>query len=533
MSQLHSELNVKLAQYKENEQHMQELIQQLEAINDETKTRKENIRKRKGRSTKLSVQERINAVLDPGSPFLELAPYAAHQVYEEPIPSAGIIAGIGLVHNKLCMIAANDHEVKGGTYYPLTVKKHLRAQKIAQKHRLPCIYLVDSGGANLPHQSEVFPDEEHFGKIFLNQAQMSSKGIPQVAVVLGSCTAGGAYIPAMCDETVIVKDNGTIFLGGPPLVKAATGEIVEAQALGGADVHTRLSGVADFMAQDEWSALDYARQSIRYTTGTRSHYTPEKPEPPRYPAEELYGLCSPGNKKPVPAKEVIARIVDGSRFHEFKSRFGTTLVCGFAHLHGYPVGIVANDGILFSESAVKGAHFIGLCDQRRLPIIFLQNISGFMIGKRYENEGIAKQGAKMVTALSNATVPRLTVIFGGSHGAGNYAMCGRAYQPDFLFAWPNARTSVMGAEQAAGVMTEIKSQSMKKRGITWDENEQEAFFKNTVEHYEQEATALYGSARLWDDGIIDPANTRDVLGLSLSVCHNNTWPEPAFSLYRM
>jgi 3-methylcrotonyl-CoA carboxylase beta subunit len=488
--------------------------------------------KRRPNSTKLSASDRINAILDPGSPFLELAPYAAHEVYEEDIPRAGMIAGIGLVQNRLCLVAANDPAVKGGTYFPLTVKKHLRAQQIAEKHHLPCIYLVDSGGANLPHQAEVFPDENHFGKIFYNQAHMSAKGIAQIAVVLGSCTAGGAYIPAMCDQTIIVKEQGTIFLGGPPLVKAATGEIVDAQSLGGADVHTRLSGVADFFAENEWAALAYAREALSFSDKTLTP-APHQSLPPRYPAHELYGLCSPENKKPIPAREIIARIVDDSELHEFKKRYGTTIVCGFARIHGYPVGIIASDGILFSEAALKATHFISLCDQRRIPIVFLQNISGFMIGKAYENEGIAKHGAKMVTALSNATVPRLTLIVGGSHGAGNYAMCGRAYQPDFMFCWPNARVSVMGGEQAAGVMTDVKRASMKKRGIDWPEDEAEQFRQQTENYYNQQAEVLYGSARLWDDGIIDPADSRDVLGLSLSVCHNHDWPAPQFSLYRM
>ncbi|MEJ2743597.1 MAG: carboxyl transferase domain-containing protein, partial [Gammaproteobacteria bacterium] len=480
-----------------------------------------------------TASERVSAILDSGSPFLELSPYAAHNVYDDNIPRAGIVTGIGLVNGVLCLIAVNDPDVKGGTYYPLTVKKHLRAQQIAEKHHLPCLYLVDSGGANLPHQADVFPDDNHFGKIFYNQAHLSSLGIPQIAVVLGTCTAGGAYIPALCDETIIVKDQGTIFLGGPPLVKAATGEIVDAQQLGGADVHTRLSGVADVFAENEWAALSYARETIAFTRATAPSAPPFPATPPLYPCEELYGLCSPGNRKPVPAREVIARVVDASDFHEFKHRFGTSIVCGFARLHGYPIGIIANDGVLFSDSALKAAHFIELCDQRRLPLVFLQNISGFMIGKTYENEGIAKHGAKMVTALSNATVPRLTVIIGGSHGAGNYAMCGRAYQPDFLFCWPNARVSVMGGEQAASVLSDIKHASLKKRGITWNETEAQQFRDETENHYNRQAEALYGSARLWDDGIIDPPETRNVLGLCLTVSHQHTWPAPRFSVYRL
>lgn len=535
MSHLKSTLNTNTPEFKAQVEFSQSLLAQLQEIQQSWQTHAKTQIERRPNSTKLSAIDRIRAVLDPGSPFLELAPYAAHDVYDEPIPRAGMIAGIGLVQNRLCLIAANDPDVKGGTYYPLTVKKHLRAQQIAEKHHLPCIYLVDSGGANLPHQAEVFPDENHFGKIFYNQAHMSAKGIAQIAVVLGSCTAGGAYIPAMCDQTVIVKEQGTIFLGGPPLVKAATGEIVDAQSLGGADVHTRLSGVADFYAENEWAALAYAREALAFDNTNKSK-VPNAPYPvrqPRYSTQELRGLCTRGNKKPIPAREVIARIVDDSELHEFKQRFGTTIVCGFAKIHGYPVGIIASDGILFSEAALKATHFINLCDQRRIPIVFLQNISGFMIGKAYENEGIAKHGAKMVTALSNATVPRLTLIFGGSHGAGNYAMCGRAYQPDFLFCWPNARISVMGGEQAAGVMTDVKRASMKKRGIDWPEADANQFRQETEEYYNHQAEAIYGSARLWDDGIIDPADSRDVLGLSLSVCHNHEWPEPTFSLYRM
>jgi 3-methylcrotonyl-CoA carboxylase beta subunit len=532
MSHLKSTLNTASPEFKAQVAFSHSRLAELKAIQTAWQARQDAQNERRPNNTKLSAADRIKAMLDPGSPFLELAPFAAHEVYDEPIPRAGMVAGIGLVHNRLCLIAANDPDVKGGTYYPLTVKKHLRAQQIAEKHHLPCIYLVDSGGANLPHQAEVFPDENHFGKIFYNQAHMSAKGIAQIAVVLGSCTAGGAYIPAMCDQTIIVKEQGTIFLGGPPLVKAATGEIVDAQSLGGADVHTRLSGVADFYAENEWAALSYAREALAFS-GRPVPASPQTARPPRYAAEELYGLCTPDNKKPIPAREVIARIVDDSELHEFKQRFGTTIVCGFAKIHGYPVGIIASDGVLFSEAALKATHFISLCDQRRVPIIFLQNISGFMIGKAYENEGIAKHGAKMVTALSNATVPRLTLIFGGSHGAGNYAMCGRAYQPDFLFCWPNARVSVMGGEQAAGVMTDVKRASMKKRDIDWPDNEAEKFKKETQDYYNHQAEALYGSARLWDDGIIDPADSRDILGLSLSVCHNHEWPAPSFSLYRM
>lgn len=484
---------------------------------------------------KLLPRERIDAILDPGSPFLELSALAADGVYgKTEVPSAGMVTGIGRVHGVECLFVANDATVKGGTYFPLTVKKHLRAQEVALENRLPCIYLVDSGGAFLPLQDEVFPDKEHFGRIFYNQAQMSAKGIPQIAVVLGSCTAGGAYVPAMSDETIIVKDNGTIFLGGPPLVKAATGEEVSAEDLGGARVHTTESGVADHFAEDEEEALALCRQVIRNLNyKSPGHMLNQKAvteiEEPLYSAEDIYGIVSSDTRKPYDIREIIARLVDGSRFHEFKANFGTTLVCGFAKIHGHPVGIVGNNGILFSESAQKGAHFIELCGQRKIPLVFLQNITGFMVGKKYESEGIAKHGAKMVTAVSTVSVPKFTVVVGGSFGAGNYGMCGRAYSPRFLWMWPNARISVMGGEQAAGVLTTVKLDA----GVKMSDKEIAEFQKPILDKYEREGSAYYSSARLWDDGVIDPAKTRDVLGLALEAALNSEIEDTRFGVFRM
>ncbi|BFM13373.1 carboxyl transferase domain-containing protein [Simiduia litorea] len=483
---------------------------------------------------KLLARDRIDALLDPGSPFLELSALAAHGVYDESVPAAGVITGIGRVNGQECIIVANDATVKGGSYYPLSVKKHLRAQTIADQNNLPCIYLVDSGGANLPRQDDVFPDREHFGRIFFNQANMSAKGIAQIAAVMGSCTAGGAYVPAMADESIIVKEQGTIFLGGPPLVKAATGEVVSAEDLGGADVHCRTSGVADHFAQNDHHAL----QLVRNAVGRLNRKKPQQLDvrdavEPLYDAKEIYGVIPKDTRKPYDVREVIARIVDGSEFDEFKALYGTTLVCGFARIYGYPVGIVANNGILFSESAQKGAHFVELCAQRKIPLIFLQNITGFMVGRQYEAGGIAKHGAKMVTAVACAQVPKLTVLIGGSFGAGNYGMCGRAYDPRFLFMWPNARISVMGGEQAAGVLAQIKKDQMEKTGDSWTAEEEAAFKQPVIDTYEQQGHPYYASARLWDDGVIDPADTRRVLGLALSASLNKTIDDTRFGVFRM
>lgn len=504
-------------------------LERVQAGGGEASVAKHHARK------KLLPRDRIDAILDPGSPFLELSSLAADGVYGKiDVPSAGVVTGIGRVHGIECLFVANDATVKGGTYFPLTVKKHLRAQEVALENKLPCIYLVDSGGAFLPMQDEVFPDREHFGRIFYNQAQMSAKGIPQIAVVLGSCTAGGAYVPAMSDETIIVKDNGTIFLGGPPLVKAATGEEVSAEDLGGARVHTSESGVADHFAENEEHALALTRQVIENLNykSPGSLLGQKKAcevEEPLYPIEDIYGIVSKDTRKPYDIREIIARLVDGSRFHEFKANYGTTLICGFAKIHGHQVGIIGNNGILFSESAQKGAHFIELCGQRKIPLVFLQNISGFMVGRKYESEGIAKHGAKMVTAVSTVSVPKFTVVVGGSFGAGNYGMCGRAYSPRFLWMWPNARISVMGGEQAAGVLTTVKQDA----GANMSEKEVAEFQKPILEKYETEGSAYYSSARLWDDGVIDPAKTRDVLGLAIEAALNAEIEETRFGVFRM
>ena len=493
----------------------------------------EKHRKRK----KFLARERIEKIIDEGSPFLELSSLAGYDVYEEHVPSAGVVTGIGRVHGVECMFVANDATVKGGTYFPLTVKKHIRAQEIALKNHLPCIYLVDSGGAFLPKQDEVFPDRHHFGRIFFNQAQMSSLGIPQIAVVLGSCTAGGAYVPAMSDETVIVNKNGTIFLGGPPLVKAATGEEVSAEDLGGADVHTRVSGVADHFASDEEDALYITRnivENLNYRSNEREKFVTTKVDDPIYPVEDIYGIVPHDTRKPFDVREIIARVVDGSRFHEFKERYGTTLVCGFAEIHGYKVGIIANNGILFSESAVKGAHFIELCGQRKIPLVFLQNITGFMVGRQYESEGIAKHGAKLVTAVSTVAVPKYTVVIGGSFGAGNYGMCGRAFDPRFLWMWPNAKISVMGGEQAAGVLTTVRQDGLRYKGKEpMSEDQVAEFQKPILEKYEKEGSAYYSTARIWDDGIIEPHQTRDILGLALATSHNKEYDDTKFGVFRM
>jgi 3-methylcrotonyl-CoA carboxylase beta subunit len=483
---------------------------------------------------KLLPRDRVEALLDPGAPFLELSQLAAHGLYDGEVPGAGIITGIGRVSGQECVIVANDATVKGGTYFPLTVKKHLRAQEIAAACHLPCIYLVDSGGAHLPSQDEVFPDRDHFGRIFYNQANLSAQRIPQIAVVMGSCTAGGAYVPAMADECVIVRNQGTIFLGGPPLVKAATGEVVSAEELGGADVHARVSGVADHYARDDRHALAIARRIVAHLNRRKTVTLCTRPaQEPRYAAEEIYGVVNADNRRPWDVRELIARIVDGSEFDEFKPLYGTTLVCGFAHLHGFPVGLVANNGILFSESALKGAHFVQLCDQRNIPLVFLQNITGFMVGRKYEAGGIAKDGAKLVTAVATTRVPKFTVIVGGSHGAGNYGMCGRAYAPRFLWMWPNARISVMGGEQAANVLAQVRRDNLEARGERWPAEEEERFKAPIRAQYETQGHPYYATARLWDDGIIDPADTRRVLGLGISAALNAPLAEQRFGVFRM
>ena len=483
---------------------------------------------------KLLPRQRVDALLDAGSPFLEVGQLTAHEVYGEAVPAAGVIAGIGRVEGVECMIVANDATVKGGSYYPLSVKKHLRAQTIAQQNCLPCIYLVDSGGANLPRQDEVFPDREHFGRIFFNQANMSAQGIPQIAVVMGSCTAGGAYVPAMADEAIMVREQATIFLAGPPLVKAATGEVVSAEDLGGADVHCRTSGVADHYAENDEHALALARGCIANLNWRKQgELNLREPIAPRYSADELYGIIPADAKQPFDVREVIARLVDDSAFDEFKALYGTTLVCGFAHLHGYPVAILANNGVLFAESAQKGAHFIELACQRGIPLLFLQNITGFMVGQKYEAGGIAKHGAKLVTAVACAQVPKFTVIIGGSFGAGNYGMCGRAYDPRFLWMWPNARISVMGGEQAAGVLVQVKQEQAERSGETFSAEQASALRQPILDQYEQQGHPYYSSARLWDDGVIDPAQTRDILGLAISAALNAPVAQTRFGVFRM
>jgi 3-methylcrotonyl-CoA carboxylase beta subunit len=483
---------------------------------------------------KLLPRDRVRTLLDMGSPFLEVGQFAAYGMYGGEISSAGMIAGIGRIAGQECMVVANDATVKGGTYYPITVKKHLRAQEIAQANNLPCVYLVDSGGAYLPMQDEVFPDRDHFGRIFYNQAQMSAQGIPQIAVVMGSCTAGGAYVPAMSDESIIVRNQGTIFLGGPPLVKAATGEVVSAEDLGGADVHSRVSGVTDYYAQNDTHALGMARRIVGNLNRVKQpQLAIRETRDPLFPADDMYGIVSEDSRKPFDVREIIARIVDGSEFDEFKQLYGATLVCGFAHIFGYPVGIVANNGILFSESALKGTHFIELCSQRKIPLVFLQNITGFMVGRKYEAGGIAKDGAKMVTAVASTRVPKFTVIIGGSFGAGNYGMCGRAYSPRFLWTWPNSRISVMGGEQAANVLGQVRRDNMEARGEQWSAEDEESFKTPVREQYETQGNPYYASARLWDDGIIDPADTRTVLGLSISAALNAPIEPTHFGVFRM
>ena len=530
-----SQINVRSQSFQENAEAMQ---QQIDDLNKQLaiaiKGGSESSRQRHVSRGKLLPRDRVEKLLDPGSPFLELSPLAALNMYDNEAPAAGLITGIGRISGVECLIVCNDPTVKGGTYYPMTVKKHIRAQEIAEQNNLPCVYLVDSGGAFLPKQDEVFPDRDHFGRIFYNQAVMSSKGIPQIAAVLGSCTAGGAYVPAMSDESIIVNNQGTIFLGGPPLVKAATGEEVTAEDLGGGDVHTRLSGVADHLAQNDAHALQIVRQSVsRLNRKKNNPLLTVEPRAPLYDVEELNGIIPTDTRKPFDVREVIARIVDGSEFDEFKARFGPTLVCGFAHIEGMPVGIIANNGILFSESAQKGTHFIELCCQRKIPLVFLQNITGFMVGRKYENEGIARHGAKMVTAVSTAKVPKFTVLIGGSFGAGNYGMCGRAFSPRFIFMWPNARISVMGGEQAASVLATVRRDGIEAKGETWSAEEEENFKAPIRDKYEHEGHPYYATARMWDDGIIKPADTRRVLALALSASLNAPIEDTKFGIFRI
>ena len=533
---LASTVNTAEPQFSRNQTRMRALAEQLQAALATVRAGggKEMTERHRSRG-KLTARERVDHLLDPGTAFLELSPLAAWEMYEGEAPAAGIVTGVGRICGREVVIIANDATVKGGTYYPMTVKKHLRAQEVAEQNRLPCIYLVDSGGAFLPLQADVFPDREHFGRIFHNQARMSAKGIPQIAAVMGSCTAGGAYVPAMSDETVIVEGTGTIFLGGPPLVKAATGEEVSPEDLGGAEVHTQISGVADHFAEDDEEALAIVRIAIanlgRPPQGLPWERTPT--EEPQYDPAELYGIVPADSRRSFDVREVIARIVDGSRFHEFKSNYGATLVCGFARIAGYPIGIVANNGILFSESALKGTHFIEMCAKRKIPLVFFQNITGFMVGKKYEHEGIAKHGAKMVTAVACAEVPKFTVIIGGSFGAGNYAMCGRAYSPRFLWLWPNAQTSVMGGQQAANVLLTVRLDNLHAEGHDMTKEEQAEFMAPTLQKYEREGCAYYSTARLWDDGIIDPIDTRMYLALGVSAALNAPIPETTFGVFRM
>ncbi|WP_137937358.1 carboxyl transferase domain-containing protein [Chitinivorax sp. B] len=535
MNTIKNTINARSDVFRQNRQAMQTLVADLRAkVAQIRQGGGEEARQKHVARGKLLPRDRVRALLDPGSPFLELSQLAAWDQHDNQVPAAGIIAGIGRVSGVECMIIANDATVKGGTYYPITVKKHLRAQEIAAFNRLPCIALVDSGGANLPNQDEVFPDRDHFGRIFFNQANLSAQGVPQIACVMGSCTAGGAYVPAMSDYSIIVKKQGTIFLAGPPLVKAATGEVVSAEDLGGADIHARISGVSDYYAHNDRHALSLARRVVANLNWKKpAQLATKQVEAPLYPVDELYGIVPSDLKKPFDIRQVIARIVDGSRFDEFKELYGTTLVCGFAHIYGYPVGILANNGVLFSESALKGAHFVELCSQRGIPLVFLQNITGFMVGSKYESGGIAKDGAKLVTAVATTKVPKFTMIIGGSFGAGNYGMCGRAYSPRFLWMWPNARISVMGGEQAAGVMAQVRKDSLEKQGKTLSADEEEKIKAPIRNQFEEQAHPYYASSRLWDDGIIDPADTRMVLGLAISASLNAPIEETQFGLFRM
>lgn len=535
MSVIQSTCDLTTETFKNNQTVMQERCQQLATLLDHIKNgTDEKAKAHQHQKGKLLVRERIALLLDKNSDFFEIAPFAAFECYQDEVPAAGIVAGVGKIHGIDCMIIANDPSVKGGTYFPLTVKKHLRAQEIALQNHLPCIYLVDSGGAFLPEQDQVFPDRDHFGRIFFNQANLSAKNIPQIAVVMGSCTAGGAYVPAMADESIMVKNQATIFLAGPPLVKAATGEVVTAEALGGADLHCRTSGVADHYAENDEEALAIARTCVANLNRPAPYYLREKKSTlPKYNPEEMLGLIHPDTRHPIDMQEVIARIVDDSIFHPFKALYGKTLLCGFAHIDGYLVGIVANNGILFSESANKGTHFIELCSQRKIPLIFLQNITGFMVGKSYEARGISKDGAKMVMAVANTKVPKITVIVGGSFGAGNYAMCGRAYDPRFLFMWPNARISVMGGEQAAQVLAQVKEDKLARHEKKWDEQEKAVFIDTIREQYDTQGAPYYASARLWDDGIIHPAQTRDVIARCLSITANAPIEKTTFGVFRI
>ena len=535
MPRLQSQISSSSDDFRRNADAMAELVADLEAKRATAALGgPERARERHLKRGKLLPRDRVTRLLDPGSPFLELSPMAAYGMYDDDIHAAGVITGIGRVEGRECVIVCNDATIKGGTYYPMTVKKHLRAQEVALQNRLPCIYLVDSGGANLPNQTDVFPDREHFGRIFYNQANMSAAGIPQIAVVMGSCTAGGAYVPAMADETIMVRNQATIFLAGPPLVKAATGEVVTAEELGGADVHCKTSGVADHYAENDEHALSIARRCVANLNWRKlGQLQTREPRAPLYAANELYGVIPAQAKQPYDVREVIARLVDGSEFDEFKALFGTTLVCGFAHLHGYPIAILANNGILFAEAAQKGAHFIELACQRGIPLLFLQNITGFMVGQKYEAGGIAKHGAKLVTAVACAQVPKFTVLIGGSFGAGNYGMCGRAYDPRFLWMWPNARIAVMGGEQAAGVLAQVKQEQSERAGKSLGEDEVAAIKQPILEQYERQGHPYYSSARLWDDGVIDPAQTREVLGLALSAALNAPIEPTRFGVFRM
>ena len=536
MSIIESKISNRTAEFQQNRTAMLALVDDLHAkVATISSGGGERAREKHLGRGKLLPRDRIDRLVDPGSPFLEIGQLAGFEMYgSDNVAAGGLITGIGRINGQECMIVANDATVKGGTYYPITVKKHLRAQAIAAENNLPCIYLVDSGGAHLPSQHEVFPDREHFGRIFYNQANMSAKGIPQIAVVMGSCTAGGAYVPAMCDQSIIVREQGTIFLAGPPLVKAATGEVVSAEGLGGADVHARISGVVDHYAQNDQHALTMAREIVASLNRVkRPDIALREPVEPCYPADDLYGIVPSSLRKPFDIREIIARLVDGSEFNEFKQLYGTTLICGFAHLYGVPVGIVANNGILFSESALKGAHFVELCAKRRIPLIFLQNITGFMVGQKYEHGGIARDGAKMVTAVACARVPKLTLVVGGSFGAGNYAMCGRAYGGRFLWMWPNARISVMGGEQAATVLAQVKRDGIEARGESWSEQEESGFKTPIRDQYESQGHPYYASARLWDDGIIDPADSRLVLGLGLTAALNAPIETTEFGVFRM
>ncbi len=535
MYRIESKIDTKSGDYKrnfeENQKLVEELRERMEKVRPGGPQRAIDRHKERG---KLTVRERLQKLFDDNSPFIELSPLAAWDMYDNDAPAAGMVTGIGVVHGREVLVVANDATVKGGTYYPMTIKKHVRAQEIARKNKLPCIYLVDSGGIFLPEQSGTFPDKDHFGKIFYNQATLSAEGIPQIACVMGSCTAGGAYVPAMSDEAIIVKEQGTIFIGGPPLVKAATGESVTAEELGGADVHCRISGTADHYALDDAHALSITRNIVEALDRTEKfRIDRHEVEEPHYDPSELYGVVPADLKQPYDIREVIARIVDGSRFQEFKALYGITLVCGFARIHGYPVGILANNGVLFSESSLKGAHFIEMCAIRKIPLLFLQNITGFIVGKKYEHGGIARDGAKLVHAVANAQVPKFTVIVGGSYGAGNYAMCGRGYDPNFLWMWPNGKICVMGGEQAADVLTTVKKRSIEKKGGTMTPEEEAEFKRPVLEKYLMESSAYYSTARIWDDGIIDPKRTRDLLGLSIAVSLNRPIPEAKFGVFRM